>query len=86
MKNIAENNLVRFINITKKKDGIFANFKVKGIKGGTTFSASIAVDVSAVEVDLATDPIEKIIDHCAHVAVKEFKKSEFRFEGISSAI
>jgi len=86
MKNIAENNLVRFINITKKKDGIFANFKVKGIKGGASFSASISVDIAAVEVDLATDPIEKIIDQCAHIAVKEFKKSEFRFEGISSAI
>lgn len=86
MKNIAENNLVRFINITKKKNGIFANFKVKGVKGGASFSASLAVDISAVEVDLATDPIEKIIDECASVAVKEFKKSDFRFEGISSAI
>ena len=45
MKNIAENNLIRFINITKKKDGLFANFKVKGIKGGASFSASISVDL-----------------------------------------
>lgn len=84
MKNIAENNLIRFINITKKKDGLFANFKVKGIKGGTSFSASISVDVSAVEVDLAEDNLEKIIEECARVAVKEFKKAEFQFEGIPS--
>lgn len=30
---IAENNLVRFISISKKKDGMFANFRVKGMKG-----------------------------------------------------
>lgn len=83
MKNIAENNLIRFINITKKKDGLFANFKVKGIKGGTTFSSSITVDISAAEVDL-TDPLEKIIEHCARMAVREFKKSELQFEGSSS--
>lgn len=83
MKNIAENNLIRFININKKKDGIFANFKVKGIKGGTSFSASISVDISAAEVDPA-DPLEKIIEHCARMAVREFKKSEFQFEGIAA--
>lgn len=83
MKNIAENNLVRFINITKKKDGIFANFKVKGIKGGTSFSASISVDISAAEVDPA-DPLEKIIEECARMAVREFKKSEFQFEGLAA--
>lgn len=84
MKSIAENNLIRFINITKKKDGMFANFKVKGIKGGTTFSASISVDIAAVEVDLASDNVEKIIEECARVAVKEFKKAEFQFEGLAA--
>ena len=84
MKNMVENNLIRFINITKKKDGMFANFKVKGIKGGTSFSASISVDLAAVEIDLASDNLEKIIEECARVAVKEFKKAEFQFEGISS--
>lgn len=82
MKNIAENNLIRFINITKKKDGLFANFKVKGLRGGTSFSASISVDISAAEVDLS-DPLEKIIEHCAKIAVKEFKKAEIEFEGMS---
>jgi hypothetical protein len=84
MKNIAENNLIRFINITKKKDGLFANFKVKGVKGGTSFSASITVDIAAVEVNLAEDNLEKIIEECARIAVKEFKKAEFQFEGIPS--
>lgn len=84
MKNIAENNLIRFINISKKKDGIFANFKVKGIRGGTSFSASISVDVSAVEIDISEDNLEKIIEECARVAVKEFKKAEFQFEGMTA--
>jgi hypothetical protein len=84
MKNIAENNLIRFINITKKKDGMFANFKVKGIKSGTSFSASISVDIASVEIDLASDNLEKIIEECARVAVKEFKKAEFQFEGIAA--
>ena len=84
MKNLTENNLIRFINITKKKDGIFANFKVKGIKGGASFNSSISVDISAVEVDLSQDNLEKIIEECARIAVKEFKKAEFQFEGLSS--
>ena len=83
MQNIAENNLLRFINITKKKDGIFANFRVKGVRGGTTFSASISVDIAAAEVDPA-DTLEKIIEQCARVAVKEFKKAEFQFEGMTA--
>lgn len=83
MKNLAEKNLIRFINITRKKEGIFANFKVKGIKGGTSFSASIIVDISAAEVDPA-DPLEKIIEECARMAVKEFKTSELQFEGLGA--
>jgi len=83
MKNIADNNMIRFINITKKKDGIFANFKVKGIRGGTSFSASISVDISSAEVD-PTDPLEKIIEQCARMAVREFKKAEFQFEGMQA--
>lgn len=83
MKNIAENNLIRFKNISKKKDGIFANFKVKGVKGGTTFSTSFAVDISAAEVDPA-DPLEKIIEQCARMAVKEFKTSDLQFEGLNA--
>jgi len=84
MKNLADNNLIRFININKKKEGLFANFKVKGLKGGVNFSASITVDISAVEIDISEDNLEKIIEECARVAVKEFKKAEFEFEGISS--
>lgn len=85
MQNIAENNLIRFINITKKKDGIFANFRVKGIRGGTSFSASISVDIAAAEVDPA-DSLEKIIEECARIAVRDFKKSEFQFEGLVAAV
>lgn len=83
MKNIAENHLIRFISIAKKKEGMFANFKVKGIKGGAQFSASISVDLSAAEVN-PSDPLEKIIEESARIAVKEFKKSEMQFEGISA--
>jgi len=84
MKNIAENNLVRFINITKKKDGIFANFRVKGLRGGVLLSASISVDISACNLNLAEDPFEKIVEECAKVALKEFKRTELHFEGIEA--
>ncbi len=84
MKNIAENHIVRFVGITKKKDGMFAKFRVKGMKGGAEYSASISVDLNAADVD-ATDSLEKIIEECAPIAVREIKKSELQFEGIQAA-
>lgn len=83
MKNLAENNLIRFINISRKKDGIFANFKAKGVRNGTKFSASVTVNISDAEVDPA-DPLEKIIEQCAKMAVKDFKTTELQFEGLGS--
>ncbi len=85
MKNIAENNIIHFKNVTKKKDGIFANFKANGVRGGVLFTASISVDISAAEVDPA-DPLEKIIEECARIAVREFKKADLQFEGIQAAV
>jgi hypothetical protein len=82
MKDLSENNLVRFKNISKKKDAIYANFKVKGLRGGVNFTASISVDISAAEVH-AGDVFEKIVEECARIGVKEFKKAEFQFEGIT---
>jgi hypothetical protein len=32
MKDLAENNLIRFTNISRKKDALHANFRVKGLK------------------------------------------------------
>lgn len=83
MKDLIENNLVRFKNISKKKDGIYANFKVKGIRGGAAITASIAVDIDAAEVHPG-DTLEKIIEECARIGVEEFKKCEFQFEGLTS--
>ena len=83
MDDLAENNLIRFTNISKKKEAIYANFKVKGIRGGVNFAASISVDISAAEVH-AGDVLEKIIEECARIGVKEFKKAEFQYEGISN--
>ncbi len=82
MKDLAENNLIRFKNISKKKETMYANFKVKGIRGGVNFSASISVDIAAAEVH-AGDVLEKIIEECARIGVKEFKRAEFQFEGLS---
>jgi hypothetical protein len=78
--NIAENNLVRFISITKKKDGLFANFRVKGMKGGTTFSSSISVDINQANVS-AGDPLEKIIEECGRIAVR-MSETKLQFEGL----
>lgn len=83
MKNLAENQLIRFISITKKKEGLFANYKVKGIKGGAQYSASITVDLAAAEVD-PTNSLEEIIEASAKIAVKEFQKSEMQFEGLAA--
>ena len=79
--NIAENNLVRFISITKKKDGMFANFRVKGMKGGASFSSSISVDINQTNVH-AGKPLEEIIEECGRIAVK-MSETKLQFEGVS---
>jgi hypothetical protein len=83
MDNLAENNLIRFKNISKKKDRIHANFRVKGVRGGVDFTASIIVDLAAAEVHPG-DVLEKIIEECARIGVKEFKRAEFQFEGLTT--
>ncbi len=85
MKDIAENNLVRFKNISKKKESIYANFRVKGVRGGVYFTASIAVDLAAAEVHPG-DVLEKIIEECARIGVLELSRAEFQFEGLSASI
>lgn len=79
---LEDNNLIRFTKISKKKEGLFANFKAKGVKAGTSFTATISVDLSAAEVDPA-DSLEKIIEECARIAERDIKKSNLQFEGLS---
>ena len=79
--NIAENYLVRFISITKKKDGIFANFQVKGVKGGATFVSKISVDITQANVD-ASDTLETIIAKCGELAVR-MSETKLQFEGLA---
>jgi hypothetical protein len=83
MKDLSENNLIRFKNISKKKETMYANFKVKGLRRGVNFSASISVDLSAAELHPG-DVLEKIIEECARIGVAEFKKAEFEFEGLAT--
>lgn len=83
MKDLAENNLIRFRNISKKKETMYANFKVKGLRAGVNFTASISVDISAAEVHPG-DVLEKIIEECARIGVNEFKKANFQFEGLTT--
>ena len=78
---LSENNLIRFISISKKKNGMFAKFKAKGTRGGIDFNVSFSVDISSAEVDPA-DSLEKIIEECARIAVREFQRSELQFEGL----
>lgn len=80
---IQENNLIRFTKISKKKEGMFANFKAQVVRGGTSVSAIITVDLAAAEVDPG-DSLEKIIEECARIAEKDIKKSELRFEGLQN--
>ncbi|MEI8300437.1 MAG: hypothetical protein WCG10_02335 [Chlamydiota bacterium] len=83
MNDLAENNLIKFKNISKKKESIYANFQVKGLRKGVEFSASISVDLSAAEMH-SGETVEKIVENCAKIGIKEFKAAEFEFEGISS--
>jgi hypothetical protein len=76
MKDFAENNLIRFKNISKKKETMIANFKVKGLRNGVNFTASISVDLSAAELHPG-DVLEKIIEECARIGVKNSKKLTF---------
>ena len=85
MRDLAENNLIQFKNISRKKEGIYANFKVHGIRAGVNFSASISVDIAAAEVH-AGDVFEKIVEECARIGVEEFKKADFQFEGMAALI
>lgn len=78
--NIAENHLVRFISITKKKEGLFANFRVKGMKDGATYNSSISVALDQAEVD-ASDTLEKIIEKCGKIAVR-MSETKLQFEGL----
>lgn len=82
MKDLSDNNVVRFKKISKKSDALYANFSVKGLRRGVQFTASITVDLSAAEMD-AGEPLEKIVEECARIGVKEFKASDFQFEGIT---
>ena len=81
MKTLVENGLIRFINISRRKEGMFANFKAKGSKGGTSFNVSFSVDISAAEVH-AGDSLETIIEKSALLAVRDFQTSQFQFEGL----
>ena len=75
--------MIKFKNISKKKESIYANFQVKGLRKGVEFSASISVDLSAAEMHPG-ETVEKIVENCALIGIKEFKAAEFEFEGIAS--
>ncbi len=83
MQDLAKNSLIRFKNIAKKKETMVANFKVKGVRLGVNFTASISVDLSMTELHPG-DTLEKIIEECARLGVREFKKADFQFEGLTA--
>lgn len=83
MKNLEENNLIKFKNLTRKKETIMANFKVKGLRKGVEFTASISVDISAAEMHPG-ETVENIVEQCAKIGLREFKDAAFEFEGISA--
>lgn len=81
MDDLVENQVIRFTNISKKKDTILANFKVKVLKNGVSFSSSISVDISTLELHTG-DSIEKIIEESAKHVIQQFKKTDLQFEGL----
>lgn len=82
-QSLSDNNVIRFVNISKRKGGIFANFRVKGIRAGVVFGASISVDIAAADLG-PEDRLEKIIEECARIGIAQFKRAEFQFEGLAS--
>ncbi len=81
MDDLVENQVIRFTNISKKKDAISANFKAKVLKNGVSFTASISVDISTLELHTG-DALEKIIEESAKHAIQQFKKADLQFEGL----
>ena len=82
---IIDNNVIRFIGLKKKKDGLFAHFKVKGTKGGVDYMMTISVDVIAANLD-PSDSLERIVEESSKVAVKQIQQADFKFEGVTSAL
>ncbi|MDN3508351.1 MAG: hypothetical protein P0S94_05470 [Simkaniaceae bacterium] len=83
METLTDNNLVKFKNVTRQKETMIANFKVKGIRRGVTITASIAVDIAAAELHPG-EPLENIIEESARIGIRELQNAEFEFEGIES--
>lgn len=83
MSDLTENNVIKFKNISKKKDGFFAHFQVKAEKNGVIISASLTVDISAHEFHLG-DVMEKIITECAKIGLKELRRADYTLEGITA--
>ena len=48
-----------------------------------SFTASISVDLASLEVDIASESLETLIEEGAKVALREFQKTEFQFEGLA---
>ena len=82
MTKLEDNNLIKFKNITKKKDAVYANFSVKKISSGISISSTISVDISYLELH-SSDTLEKIIISCAKRAVAEIKKTDFILDDFS---
>lgn len=81
MDDLVENQVIRFTNISRKKNTILANFKAKALKNGVAFTASISVDISTLELHTG-DSLDKIIEQCAKHAIEQFKKADLQFEGL----
>lgn len=83
MEKLEDNNILRFVNISKKKSAIVANFKMKGLRRGVTYSATLSVDITALNIDL-DKPLEEIISLSAKEAIKQFTQAEVLFEGFQT--
>jgi hypothetical protein len=79
MDNILENRVIQFKNITRKKEGLFANFLLKSERNGVVISANISVDISALDLS-ASDTTETIALSCAKHALKTLQKETFSLE------
>lgn len=70
---IVENKRLQFINVSKKKEGIFVNFKVKFLLNGIYIHASVAIDVLETGID-PSKPLQDIVQEASHLAASALKK------------
>lgn len=72
MNDLSQNHVIKFFNVSKRKDGMSANFKAKGVSGAVTYAVKIAVDLETCGL-IGDEEIPAIIKTTASAAEREMQ-------------